>query len=81
MSEDQEHMTMKKGHCGILVATLLMGAWLAVAQRNTHPTLKRQSLAVQANISQVVALSTGRTNPANAVSLPGNDLHQHKKGQ
>ena len=68
MSEDQKHTTMNKGLCGILVATQLMGAWPAVAQTNTPTTTKRQSSAFHVNSSPVAAVTTGRTNPAIAVS-------------
>jgi hypothetical protein len=67
MSEDQRHMTMKKGLRGILVATQLMGTWLAVAQADTRPTTKLHSSVVQVNTTPVAAVSTGRTNPAIAV--------------
>lgn len=66
--KSKKHTSMIKGLCGILVATQLMGAWLAVAQTNTHPTTKEQSLAIRVNTSPVAAVSTGRTKPAIAVS-------------
>ena len=59
---------MKKGLCGIFVATQLMGAWLTVAQTNTHPTTRQQSSTIQVNSSPVAAASTGRTKPTIAVS-------------
>jgi hypothetical protein len=68
MSEDQRQMTMKKGLCGLLVATQLMGAWFAFAQTDTRPAPKRQSSIIQANTTPVTAVGTGRTNPAIGVS-------------
>jgi hypothetical protein len=58
---------IKKRICGILVATQLMGVWLAAAQTNTHPTTKQQSYAIQVSPRPVAAAGTGRANPAIAV--------------
>ncbi len=59
---------MKKGLCGILVATQLIGVWLAGAQTNVHLTTKQQSCALGAQVSLSTAANTARTNPAIAVS-------------
>ncbi len=59
---------MKNRICRILVATQVMGIWLASAQTNTHPATKQQSYAIQANPGAVAAAGTGRANPSIAVS-------------
>jgi hypothetical protein len=56
---------MKKELCTILVATQLIGVWLAGAQTNLSPAEKHQSSAIEANASLVTLIST---NPAIVVS-------------
>ena len=68
MSKDQRHASMKTGLCRILVATQCLGGWLAVAQTNTCPLTSGRSSANQANAGRAASVSTGRTNPAIAVS-------------
>ena len=64
---EQNHMPMKSPLCGILVATQLMGVWLAGAQTNIHRTTEQKPSAIQAKPSRAVAVSTGRANPIIAV--------------
>ena len=59
---------MKKRLCGVLVATQSLGTWFAVAQTTTPTTPRQQLSAIQVNTTPAAPVSTGRTNPAIAVS-------------
>ncbi|MGO8927357.1 MAG: hypothetical protein ACLQU3_10770 [Limisphaerales bacterium] len=59
---------MKKGICTTLVATQLMGVWLAVAQTNSDCGTEQQQLAIQANTSPVAVVSAISAKPLIAVS-------------
>jgi hypothetical protein len=59
---------MKKALCTTLVATQLMGVWLAVAQTNNDCPTNQQQSAIQANTSPVAAVGTISAKPLIAVS-------------
>ncbi|SPE58134.1 exported hypothetical protein [Verrucomicrobia bacterium] len=59
---------MEKHVCGILVATQLMGAWLAAAQTKTYSTTEQHPSAIHVIAKSVAAVSTGDTDPAIAIS-------------
>jgi len=67
MSGNQKHTTMKRAVYTTLVATELMGAWLAVAQTSTNSPTTPQRPGIQANLP-VAALKTRGEKPVILVS-------------
>lgn len=61
-------IAMKEGLCTTLVATQLMGVWLAVAQTNNDCASKQHPSAIQANTRPVAAGNTLSAKPLIAVS-------------
>jgi hypothetical protein len=57
---------MRKALYTTLVATQLMGAWLATPQTNTNASKKQQQSLRKVNISLVHAGSRGSTSPVSA---------------
>lgn len=74
MSRDPEHAIMRSGFCSLLVATQWMGAWVSVAQTNSHLTTGQPSVAIQVRTGPVAAASAGRAGPAIAVAPRGLDF-------
>jgi hypothetical protein len=66
--ENQNKIAMNKALCTALVATQLMGAWLASAQDNNDCPTKQQQSAIQANTCTVAAVSAISAMPLIAVS-------------
>ena len=67
---------MSKALCTTLVATQLMGVWLAVAQTNNDCPTKQQQSAIQASTSPLAAVSTIVAKPRIAVSPSRLDFGQ-----